>query len=66
MSPHSTTPISLEALAGGLIIACLLIAFLALDLFRVHMSVNILVRNVGIVMQDMEALRMTVASIERM
>ena len=53
--------ISVEAMAGGLIVACLLIAFLAWDLFRVHMSVNILVRNVRNVMQDMDALRMTVA-----
>lgn len=65
MSPQSTNMISLEAVAGGLVVACLSIAFITWDLFRVHTSVNILVRNLRNVMLDMDALSMTVASIER-
>jgi len=66
---ESTSMVSVEAVGGGLVFACISIAFIAWDLFRMHTRVNSLensmhqyVRNV---MQEMDAMRATVAGFER-
>ena len=62
MSPESTHMISVEAVAGGLVMVVLAVIYLGWEVYKVNSRVS---RGVAHVKGELDAMRMTLAALER-